>query len=760
MLQNLIQDVRYTLRSARRDAAFFSVAILIVGLGIGANTALFSVINPLLFRPLPFASPGDLVWIANTGGSGLSGVTSRTSNLRDYRRLSESFESITGYFAFFDYSGYTLVGEGEPERLVGVGVARNFLEVLGVRTLLGRNFVEEESVWNGRPATLLTHGFWERRFGADEGIVGRTITLNDESTTVVGVLPASFDFASAFSPGSRIDILTPFPISDETDEWGNTLSMIGRLAEADPRRWGLDARVTELQQQITGPLRQALLVLACAVGAVMLIVCVNLSNLLLARAATRSREVAVRSALGASRPRLIRQMLTESFVLSGCGAVVGLLGAFGAVRVIASTTAFDIPLLRSVVIDGHVLLFTIGIATAAALLFGIVPALQLSKGGERQALSQSGRGSSDGRGQAWLREALVVAEVALACVLLVGGGLLLRSFVTLLDVDLGFEPAGATAWRIETGRQFGDEGARVTYHERLADAVREIPGVESVGFTDALPLGRNRNWGLRVKGKVYAEDQGDGALPRLVDSGYLQTMRIPLVAGRYFAPEDTDEREKVAIINESMARRVLPGEDPLGRLLLVASGEWRIVGIVGDVRHASLEEEAGNEMYLPLMQLDDWGSLDLVVRGKAAQIVDRAVSPRRFVLYLLGAFALSALLLASLGIYGVLSYSVSQRTQEIGIRMALGESTGQVRRRLVVRTLGLASIGIVLGWAGSVALARLITSLLYGVSPTDPATLAAMMTLLLLVSGLAGYLPARRASRIDPIVALRVESGS
>jgi predicted permease len=376
-----------------------------------------------------------------------------------------------------------------------------------------------------------------------------------------------------------------------------------------------------------------------------------------------------------------------------------------------------------------------------------------------------------------------VSEVALACVLLVAGGLLLRSLATVLDVDLGFRTQGTMSWRIESGRSFADREGRIAYHDRLTRLVGEIPGVESVGLTDTLPLGRNRSWDVRVKGEVYADGEQPGIYPRMVDAGYLQTMRIPLAAGRYFTPDDTPEREGAAVINTGMARRLWPDRDPLGQVLLLRQTEWRVVGVVADVRHSALEEEAGNEMYFPISQQRDFGSLDLVVRGqlppealassvqaalreadptlpvldyqRLSDIVDRAVSPRRFILYLLGGFAVSAVLLVSLGIYGVLSYSVRQRTHEIGIRRALGESATQVQGRVVGRTLALATIGILLGGVGSTALSGLIASLLYGVSPTDPLAFAAMVALLLLISAMAGYVPARRASRIDPLVALR-----
>ncbi len=517
------QEVRFALRTILRDKRFYAFAALIIGLGVGANTAVFSVMNPLLFRPLPFENPGDLVWISLSESGGMSSRTSRTSNLRDFRELNESFDGLTGYFAFFEYESYNLVGDGDPERLVGVGVAQDFLDVLGVQLQLGRSFVEEEGVWGGRPAAILTHGFWIRRFGADPGIVGRSITLNDEPTEVVGVLPASFDFASTFSPASRVDFLRPFPISDETDQWGNTLFMIGRLrpgatiqtaqaeldlivqqlSDADPGRWGLGAVVSGLQDQISGGFRSALFLLAAAAGSVMLIACANLSNLLLARGPKRQKEMAVRSALGASRNRLLGQLLVESLILALLGGGVGVLIAYGVTEAVSGTTAVKIPMLHAVSIDGTVLVFTLFVALVAGVLIGIMPALQVSGGQEANVMRDASRGSSQGRTQAWLREVLVVAEVATACILLVGGGLLLKSFARVLDVELGFQPEEVTAWRVDTNRPFESVAASLGFYDQLVTNVEALPGVEAVGLSDCLPLGRNRSWGIRVQGVAY-----------------------------------------------------------------------------------------------------------------------------------------------------------------------------------------------------------------------------------------------------------------
>ncbi len=797
------QDIRYAGRTLRREAAFFAAAVTIIGLGIGANTAIFSVVNAVLFRPLRFQGSERLVWIANTGrDGGMSAVTTRVANYNDWRRVNRSFEEMAAYFAFFDYGTYNLIGSGEPERLVGVGVSQNFLGFLGVQPELGRNFTGAECQWHGTPAVILTHSLWERRFGADPRIVGRSLTLNDQATTVVGVLPVTFDFSTVFTPGSRVDMLVPFPITPETDRWGNTLAVLGRLKpgvtvqqaqnefdvlnaqirQANPDRYTFGARLTGLQEFLTARFRRGLLILLCAVGAVLLIACTNLSNLLLARAASRRKELAIRSALGASRRRLVRQMLTESLVLSACGALLGLGIAYAAIRYLATIRRVDIPLLRTAQFDGAALLFTCLAALATGLLFGIAPALHMSGGDESESLKDSGR-SSEGRRTAWTRGILVVSEVALACVLLVSAGLLIRSFVRVLAVDLGFRPEQAAVWRIEAGQRYSTAVQQTAFYDRLVRSVEAVPGVESAGVTDALPLSRDRSWGIAPRGVTYPRGQNPVAHPRLVDWRYLRTMKIPLIAGRQFTVQDTAESEQVVILNEKAARQLWPGQNAAGQIAMIA-GPRKVVGVVGNVRHQAVEREGGLEAYLPITQVSN-GSIELVVRTRLApesvapgiraalrsveatlptaefqalgELVDRAVSPRRFMMLLLGGFAAAALLLASVGIYSVVSYSVSQRTQEIGIRMALGASAGQVQRHVMTRTLALVSSGIVAGVIGALILARLTASLLYGLAPTDPPTFAFTVVVLLAVAMTAGYAPALRASRLDPMSALRSE---
>ena len=711
---------------------------------------------------------------------------------------------MAAYFAFYNVGDNRLIGAGEPERLTGAPVSENFFRLLGVRPQLGRLFTTEECRWNGPQAVLLSHRLWERRFASDPTIVGRAITLNDAPVTVVGVLPASFDFATVFAPGGRIDLYRPFPLSEETNGWGNTLSLIGRLksgvtveaARAEvkmiaersnrdhPGRNTFLPMVSMLRKHVSGQFRSAMFVLACAVGLVMMIVCANLSNLLLARAATREKEIAIRAALGAGRRRLIRQMLTESLALSCCGAAVGLLLAVGGTRLLSHLDAVRIPLLEQVRVDAGALGFTLLIAVLTGIVFGLTPAIRASSLSLQTSLKESGRGSSQGKRHGWIRGALVACEVAFACVLLVGAGLLIRSFLRVLDVDLGFQPRNAGALRIDPSRRRSTQGLRNAYFDEALRRVNSMPGIEGAGLTDALPLGANRSWGVTARGKTYERGKSPEAFVRIVSDGYLRAMGIPLRAGRDFSAADNPSSPRVIIINETLARALWPREDPLGKMMS-ADGERQVVGVVRDVRHLALEQESGGEMYLPIRQTNDYSSVTLIVRGahslaglasgvrealkpldpnlpanefRAIQnIVDSSVSPRRLIVLLIAGFAGFALILASLGIYGVISYSVSQRKQEIGIRMALGALPVDLQLSVLMQTLKLAAIGMTLGLAASWALGRVFQGLLFGVTPSDPTTFAAVLILLMAVAALAGYLPARRASRLDPVVALRAE---
>ena len=802
-LETILQDIRYSFRTLRRDAGLATFAILIIGLGVGASSTVFSVVNALLLRPLPFESPSRLAWIANSTVEGLSGATIQVAYLQDLRAQSQSFSDVAGYFAFYGVGGDKLTGAGEPERLTGVPVSENFFQLLGVRPQFGRLFTAEECMFNGPRAALLSHRLWERRFDSDPNIVGRAITLNDAPVTVVGVLPASFDFATVFAPGSRVDLYRPFPLSEQTNQWGNTLSLVGRLkpgvtieaarAEVNaiagrserehPERNRFRPKVAALHEHVSGQLRSAMFVLACAVGLVMMIVCANLSNLLLARAAAREKEIAIRASLGAGRSRLIRQMLTESLVMSLCGAAVGLLLAVGGTRLLSQLDAVRIPLLEQVRVDASALGFTLLTAVLTGIVFGLVPAIRASSLSLQTALKESGRGSSQGKRHGWIRKTLVVCEVAFACVLLVGAGLLVRSFLRVLDIDLGFQPGSAGALRIDPGRQFSPQALKNSYYDEALRRVRSAPGIEAAGLTDALPLSGNRSWSVTAKGKTYERGKYPEAFVRVVSEEYLRAMGIQLRAGRDFSAADNPSSPRVIIVNETLARALWPGEDPLGKIM-IADGERQVVGVVRDVRHLALEQESGGEMYLPFRQRND-SSLTLVARGanslaglasgirealraidpnlptnefRAIQdLVDRSVSPRRLIVLLLAGFAGFALILASLGIYGVISYSVGQRKQEIGIRMALGASAGNLQTLILTQTLKLAAAGMALGLLASWLLGRALQGLLFGVTPSDPMTFAAALVLLMSVAALAGYLPAMRASRLDPVEALRAE---
>ena len=805
-LENLRRDVRYAVRTLWRDKGFAAFAILIVGLGVGASCTIFSVLNTLLVRPLPFRDPGRLVWIANHQDetNDMSGKTSQTDYLLDLRARNQSYEDLAAYFAFYGLGDAKLIGDGQPERLTSVPVTQNFFPLLGVEPQLGRQFSAEECKQNGPRVTMLSDGLWRRKFAADPNIVGRALSFDGGPVTVVGVLPAAFDFSTVFTPGSRVDMFEPLPLSPEINREGNTVAIIGRLKpgvsvesaraetavlgkllmEAHKERNDFEPKVSALAQHVSGQLRPTLLVLACAVGVVMLIVCANLSNLLLARGATRKKEIAIRTAMGAGRGRLIGQMLTESLVLSCCGAALGLVLAFIGTRALAHLTSVSIPLLSDVRIDARVLGFTLVAALLTGLLFGLVPALQVQDLKLHDTLKDSNRGSSQGHGHAWIRAALVVSEIGLACVLLVGAGLLIRSFLRVLDVNMGFRPERAAVLRIDPNSSYKTQEARNSYFTEALHRVMDVPGIEGAGLSDSLPLGHNRSWGVAAKGVQYTPQTYPEGFPRIISDGYFRAMGIPLKAGRDFTEGDAKGSLNVIIINETLAKNLWPGENPIGKIVRADNPERTIVGVVGDVHHMALEEGSGNEFYIPMRQTQDYGTVDLVVRTSLPTaelasrlrealrpiepdlptanmrtlqtMVDRAVSPRRFVVWLLGGFAGFALVLASLGIYAVISYSVSQRTQEIGIRMALGASAETLQRSILLQTLGLAGIGMVVGVVASWALARTLSGLLFGVTSSDPVTFAGMLVILTLVAALAGYLPARRASRIDPMSALRM----
>ena len=807
-IETLRQDVKYAVRGFRREPAIALVATIVLGLGIGANTAVFSIVNPLLLRALPFPDSHQLVWIANTGGTGLSGATYRVDVFDGFRQHAHSFQEISGYFAFFGFISRTLTG-GEPERLSAVDVAPRFFDVLRVPPATGRLFLDSEHHHGGNPrAALLTHGFWQRRFAGASGLVDSTLTINGAPVTVVGILPEDFDFSSMFTPGTRVDMFLPADL-DVLRPLGNTLALVGRLkpgvtlteARAETgvlwpqlleqhRDWsrGWGATLTGLQEHVSGSMRRPLLVLWAAVGFVLLIVCANLANLLLARASMRRREFAVRFALGARRSRLIRQLLTEGVLLALAGAALGVTLAYGLTRWFTSTNVVNLPLLHYVRVDSVALAVTFGVALVTGLVAAVVPALRMSARTPQDVLQEQGRGAVDSARQTFVRNGLVVAEIALAAILLVGAGLLSRSFIRLLDVDLGFSPHRVVAARLEF--QSGPDRQQVVALTReLTRRVSELPGVEATGVTDALPLDRNRSWNIGVPGQTYANNQRPGTFLYVVGPGYFRAMGIELKGGRDFTDQDVlrdggAPADRAVILNETLARTLYPGVDAVGRPAVTGITPLTIVGVVSDVRQSSLDEAPVAQMYLAWAQGGGAGQ-DLIVRTSLPpsnlvpllrktmadvdsrliatdirsieNLVETSVSPRRFLVSLLGGFAVLALLLAGLGVYGVVSYGVNQRMTEIGVRMALGATRADVRIQILADTLRMTLLGTAIGAAVSVGLARVISALLFETSPTDPLTFTAMLLLLGTVATIAGLLPAARASGIDPMAALRAD---
>jgi predicted permease len=829
-LDILGQDIRYTLRTLGRDRGFTSVAILILALAIGANIAVFSVVNTLLLRPLPFPDPQQLVWIAPPPAKcGLSCATYSTDAYDEFRVNTRSFQDVTGYFAFSSPDNLKLARSGgAPIPATGIDVIANFFQVLGVQPAMGRAFMAEDGRHGAAPVVLLSDAWWRRQFNADPAIVGKAIDLNGKQTTIIGVLPRTFDFGAVFSPGARIDAITPLDLYGPPRDWGNIITMIGRLkpgvtlgqAVGDakaaehymcwnnryPNGCGKDYKnavvPVPLKDYISGRLRRSLVVLWSAVGAILLIACVNLSNLLLARASARGKEFAMRGALGATRGRIVRQLLTESLILSAGGAVLGLGLAFGLVKWLAHQGSIALPLLGLLRFDSSAVGWTVLLALAAALLFGMLPGLRMASGNLQEGLKESSAGVASGRRHERLRAVLVVTEVALACTLLIGAGLLLRSFLKVLDVDLGFQPSRTAAVTVdyEGNPADGDgnseasakaiQARRASYFQPLLQRVTALPGVQGAGITDYLPLTGNRSWGLPYP-KGVSLPKGlhvSGPLVYVVSPGYLPAMGTRL-RGRDFNWNDRMGNQPVIVIDEAYAKFLAsyahwPNNDPVGQVIVNDDKDsgMLVIGVAEDVHAESVEGENGWQIYYPDMQAFPVGS-QLVVRTTlppaqmatsvmnilrdanpkqtAAEfkpiqmLVDHANSPRRFFMLLVAAFATLGLLLAALGIYGVISYSVTRQTHEIGVKMALGSSAGRVQADVLKGTLRLSLIGIALGCMASVFVARLITSLLFATSAWDVATYAVMALLLVAVAVLSGYLPARRASRISPLVALR-----
>jgi len=802
----MFQDLRFGLRMLGKTPGFTLAAIITLALGVGANTAIFSVVNAALLRPLPFPESERLVmaWTKNLQ----SGVAQGDVSLSDYLEWRNRLSSAAEVAAWGPY-GFNITQENEPEKITSVVTSPNLFQTLGVGMMHGRVFQSEDSTPGAANVVIISHHLWQRRYGADPKMIGRALTLDGSRFTVIGITPPEFHF-----PNREVEMWAPLNLTpqngDRRQRWLKVLARLKTGVNLDQARVELDtiagqlasqfpdthqnwsAGFTPLHELIVKDRRQALSLLFAAVGFVLLIACVNVANLLLARVETRRKEMAIRAALGAGRQRLVRMLLVESGLLALAGGACGLLvarGALGFLKIFVPAEAVPGPdelgllQLDQVGLDGRALGFTLLVALLTSVLFGLIPALQAARLDLNQSLKAGGGTSSS---PARLRGALVVGEIALTLLLLVGAGLLLRSFQRLLNVDPGFRDENLLTFRVSPSSKYRRAPERLNYYQQVTEQLRSLPGVETVGATTSLPYtSTDLRSSISVEGRSQAPT--DMVSFNSVTPDYFTTMNIPLRQGRLFADYDTMTTRPVAIVNEMTASRFWPDENPLGKKLKTRfSGQdfLEVVGVVGDTRQTGLEAEVKPEVFVASTQRP-WFFMTFVARvvGDPSAIaaaarnrvwdVDRdipvyelttleqrrsdSLAQRRFNMFLLASFAILALLLATVGIYGVMSYAVTRRTREIGVRMALGATAGNVLRLFIGQGMTLVAIGIALGLAGAWALTRVMANLLFGVKATDPLTFSGVALLLSITALLACYLPARRATKVDPLLALRNE---
>ena len=807
---DLLQDVRYGLRTLAKNPAFTAIAIVALALGIGANSAIFGVVDAVLLRPLPFKNPNQLVMLwENAAHLGFPRDTPSPANYLDWQKQAISF---TGMAAMSERS-FNLTGVGEPERLEVRRVSANLFELLGVPARLGRTFVPEDDK-PGTHVVLLSHSLWQRRFGSDPGVVGRAVTLDGESYTVVGVMPPFVQLPGFENRNDQLWVPIAFPPEEATQRGNHFLEVIARLKpgvtlkQAQAEMETIAARLAQqypvynmrrgavvvpLHEQVVGDIKPALLVLLGAVGFVLLIACANVANLLLARAAVRQKEIALRLALGASRSRLTRQFLTESVLLAMLGAGLGLLLAFAGIRILGTFIPPGISQIQTISIDGTVLIFTALVAALTGIAFGLAPAIHGSHLNLNDTLKESGRDSAGGVKGHRARGLLVIGEVAISFVLLIGAGLLINSSLHLRNLDPGFRGDHLLTMKVNLSEvKYPDRERRAAFFDEVMRRVRELPGVQSAAVAGNLPLTYNGDsMSISVEGVPDPPpDQQPDVIFRAIGPGYFGTMGIPIVRGRDFTDQDNGDSKEAVIISEKTAQQFWPGQDPIGKKLKpglsTSSSPWReVIGIVKDVRQNDFVASPKRQMYFTYRQLKNIAANALVVRTSMEpmslavpvrnaiwsvdkdqtvadidtmdHIVAQAVARQRFSMLLLGLFAALALLLASIGIYSVMSYSVAQRTREIGIRMALGARRADVLQMTVKQALNLVAIGMVIGLAAAFLLTRVLASLLFGISATDPITFIGISVVLLAVAILASYLPALRATKVDPIIALRAQ---
>ena len=797
-METLIQDLRYGIRLLAKKPGFTLVVVMTLALGIGVNTAIFSVVNTVLLRPLPYKDAEQIAVVWETLPSiGLEENTPAPANYIKWREQNEVFENIAAFTVGFT----NLTGAGEPERVDSLRVSASVFPLLGVEPMLGRTFLPEEDQPGASRVVVLSHSLWQRRFGRDPGILEKNITVNDRSYTVIGVMPPSFKFPLlkaelwvpiAFTPDARTEMsrnlwvlarMKPGITRDQAQAEMQTITTRGQDPQA-AFRFGVN--VVPLGEQLVGHIRPALLVLLAATGFVLLIACVNVANLLLARATTRQKEIAVRLALGAGRWRLMRQLLTESLMLASLGGAAALLLAMWGVDVLSSLMPDNISQAKSVFIDSRVFAFTLGVSLVTGIVFGIIPALQATKPNLNETLKEGGRDSSSGS-RRWVRNLLVIAEVSLALVLLIGAGLMMKSFQRLNNVDMGFQPDNLLAMQVQlSSSKYVDQSKRTAFFDQLLQQVESLPGVESAGIINGLPVSfQGGGSTFTIEGRAEAEATTPMCTYRIISPDYFRTMRIPLVSGRDISRHDSETAEHVAIISESLARQVWPDGNALGQRIKWGGDDspMSIVGIVKDVK-LSLTAEIKPHVYIPYSQVHiapyemvirtktDAPALSAAIRSEVwsidkdqpvsnirtvEQILSGSIARPRFNLLLLGIFAALAMALAAVGIYGVMSYTVTQNTREIGIRMALGARPGDVLKFVVGQGLALTLIGVGIGIAAAFALTRLMENLLFEVTATDPATFVLYSAILTGVALVACFVPARRATKVDPMVALRYE---
>ena len=800
MLADTLTDMRYAVRQLVKTPGFTIVAILTLAFGIGATSAIFSVVNGVMLRPLPYPDAGSLVRVLEVVPQ-YGRFSVAPANFLDWRQQNTVFERIAAYAGGTD----TFSGGDGPERLTMTAVSWDIFETLRVTPVRGRGFRADEDLPKQNSVIVISHGMWQSRFGGDPGILGRSITLASGPVTVVGIMPPDFYFPSreteywrpiALNPtgstrgGHYIGVIARLKPGVSVQQAGAEMKTIAeRLAGEYPASNANEtAETVALHDLIVGPIRPMLLTLFAAVGVVILIACANVANLLLVRASVREKEIAIRAAMGAGRRRLVMQMLTESLVLALAGGTLGVLLAYAAISPLQTLSAGSIPRVADVTLDRTVLAFAFLITIATGVLFGLAPAWQASRATVGAVLKEGGRSSASSGGR-WLRSTLLVAEVALSIVLLVGATLLLRSFAGITSVDPGFNPDRVLAFRVALPQtSYPEPHNQVGFYDRLLDKLRSTPGIEAAGMVHQLPMRGGYVLSFAIQGRPPAAP-GDEASAnhRAVSPGYFQALAIPLLRGRALSERDVEKSPMVAVVDEAFARRHFPGEDAIGRGIDIGNGTdgfYEIVGVVGDVRHGGLDASAEPTMYVPFKQ-DVFSSMWMMVRTKGdpsahasvarqavrdidsslpafsmtplSTVVSDSVAQRRFSMLLLGLFAVVALFLAAVGLYGVVAYSVSQRTQEIGLRMAIGAQPGDVLRMVVGGGMKLAAVGVVIGIVAALGLANLVASMLYGVTPFDPTSYAATAVILLAVAALACWIPARRAMRVDPLTALRQE---